>query len=464
MKKNIFLVITSDLFVRNYIFTNALKEIEKHNNVYFLACDKNVTLKKQVKKKKNFLGFYNFTDQQRKRYQNFYLSVLFKKKNKSKTIRLYISRVLRLKLVYGNESISKIFFMFFLRLGSWLKRFFLFIYSKVYIYLFPKNNLLFTIEDNLKLDLLFKFYKPSLVIVPTQGDDIGYWYVSNFCKKNNIRSLAIVDNWDNFSSRPHLDPKPDFYAVWSEQSKMHAKKFHNISSSKVFIIGSARHDSYFLLRNENLKSYFNFNYILFFESFGITDGLEELFDILDNILESEKKLYGNLKLIYRPHPWQKRIKPIQIKRYKNIILDPQLKKNYEKNISSTSFQPDLSYYPSLIKNAEFIISSPTTMLIESLIFRKKILLLAYDKNKKYGNYDYIKNVEHFKNIEKNPAILICKNIENLKNNFFKIYNQKNYFLEKKIDNHRNYYLDYIKNQPYTNRLNKIVQNLNLEND
>jgi len=463
MKKNIFFVITNDLFVRNYIFTNALKEIEKHNNVYFLACNKNVTLKKEIKKK-NFLGFYNFSDQQRKKYKNFYLSLLFKKKYKSKTIRLSTSRILQLKLVYGNESIYKIIFMFFLRIGSWLKRYFLFIYSRVYSYLFPKNNLLFSIEDNSKLDLLFKFYKPSLVIIPTGGEDIGYWYVSNFCKKNNIKSLAIVDNWDNFSSRPHLDPKPDFYAVWSEQSKIHAKKFHNISRSKVFITGSARHDNYFLIRKKNLKSYFNFNYILFFESFGITDGLEELFDILDNILESQKKLYGNLKLIYRPHPWQKTFKPIQIKQYKNIILDPQLKKNYEKNISSTSFQPDLSYYPSLIKNAEFIISSPTTMLIESLIFRKKILLLAYDKNKKFGNYDYIKNVEHFKNIEKSPAILICKNLKNLKNNLFKIYNQKSYSLEKKIDNHRNYYLDYTKNQPFKNRLNKIVQNLNLEND
>ena len=463
MKKNIFFLITSDLFIRNYIFTNALKEIEKQNNIYFLA-DKNVTLRKEIKKKENFIGFYNFTNQQRKRYQNFYLSYLFKKKNKSKTIRIYISRVLQLKLVYGNESISKVIFMFFFRIGSWLKRHFLFIYSRLFIFFFPNKNLLFSMEDNLKLNFLFKFYKPSLVIVPTQGDDIGYWYVSNLCKKNNIKSLAIVDNWDNFSSRPHLDPKPNYYAVWSEQSKMHAKKFHNISSSKVFIIGSARHDNYFSIRKKNLKSFFNFNYILFFESFGITDGLEELFDILDNILESQKILYGNLKLIFRPHPWQKDFKPIQIKKYKNIILDPQLKKNYEKNISSTSFQPDLSYYPSLIKNAQFIISSPTTMLVESLIFKKKILLLANDRNKKFGNYHYMKNVEHFENIEKTPAVSVCYDIKNIKNDFFKIYNQKIFMFEKKIDNHRNYYLDHIKNQPYKDRLNKIVQNLNQEND
>ena len=243
---------------------------------------------------------------------------------------------------------------------------------------------------------------------------------------------------------------------------MHAKKFHNIPSNKVFIIGSARHDNYFSLRNKNLKSYFRFNYILFFESFGIAEGIEDLFDILDNILESQKKLYNNLKLIFRPHPWQKNFRPIQIKKYKNIILDPQLKKNYEKNISSTSIQPNLSYYPSLIKNAKFIISSPTTMLIESLIFRKKILLLAYDKNKKFGNYDYIKNVEHFKNIEKNPSINICNNIKNLKNDFFKIYNKKNLFLKKKIDNHRKYYLDHSNAESYKHRLNNIVNNLNVK--
>jgi hypothetical protein len=460
MKKNIFFILTSDLFVRNYIFTNVLKEIEKNNNVYFLACDKNVTLKKEIKKKKNFLSFYNFTDQQRKNYQNFSLSVLFKKKHKSKTIKLYISRVLQLKLVHGNESVFKTFLMLLLRIGSWSKRYFLFTYSKLFIYFFPKKNLLFSLEDNTKLDLLFTRYNPSLVIVPTQGDDIGYWYVSNFCKKKNIRSLAIIDNWDNFSSRPHLDPKPDYYAVWSKQSAMHAKKFHNIPSNKVFIIGSARHDNYFSLRKKNLKSYFRFNYILFFESFGIAEGIEDLFDILDNILESQKKLYNNLKLIFRPHPWQKNFRPIQIKKYKNIILDPQLKKNYEKNISSTSIQPNLSYYPSLIKNAKFIISSPTTMLIESLIFRKKILLIAYDKNKKFGNYDYIKNVEHFKNIEKNPSINICNNIKNLKNDFFKIYNKKTFFLKKKIDNHRKYYLDHSNAEPYKHRLNNIVNNLN----
>lgn len=57
MKKNIFFIVTSDLFIRNYIWTNVLEEIEKHNNIYYLACDKNVTLKNEIKKKKIFYVF-----------------------------------------------------------------------------------------------------------------------------------------------------------------------------------------------------------------------------------------------------------------------------------------------------------------------------------------------------------------------------------------------------------------------
>ena len=41
--------------------------------------------------------------------------------------------------------------------------------------------------------------------------------------------------------------------------------------------------------------------------------------------------------------------------YKNIILDPQLKKNYLKK-KFDSVQPDLNYYPKLISNEFYNIS------------------------------------------------------------------------------------------------------------
>ena len=42
-------------------------------------------------------------------------------------------------------------------------------------------------------------------------------------------------------------------------------------------------------------------------------------------------------------------------KFNNVILDPQISANYYKKKIDLSFQPDLNYYPGLIKNAEFVV-------------------------------------------------------------------------------------------------------------
>ena len=104
---------------------------------------------------------------------------------------------------------------------------------------------------------------------------------------------------------------------------------------------------------------------MFCEGFGLTKDINEILKKLDEIFND--KIFKNLKIIYRPHPWRKDNNIENMKNYKNIILDPQLKKNYLKKKFDSSVQPDLNYYPKLISNAEFIISAPTTMVIEYLL-------------------------------------------------------------------------------------------------
>lgn len=95
------------------------------------------------------------------------------------------------------------------------------------------------------------------------------------------------------------------------------------------------------------------------------------------------------------------------------MLDPQLEYYYENKLANTSIQPDLGYYPSLIKNSLFVIAAPSTMVIESTIFWKPIILLSHDQKSKFGNYTYLKNIEHFCDIEKLPNIMICEKLQNL---------------------------------------------------
>ena len=128
------------------------------------------------------------------------------------------------------------------------------------------------------------------------------------------------------------------------------------------------------------------------------------------------------------------------KQFKNLILDPQLKKNYLSKNFSTSIQPNIDYYSSLIKNSEIVITGPTSMLIEASIFYKKILLLGY-KNKSSTPYsEELKNFEHLEGIKKFSNIRIVVEESNLINDLLDTYNIK--INKKKIDRIRNYYLNY----------------------
>ena len=83
-------------------------------------------------------------------------------------------------------------------------------------------------------------------------------------------------------------------------------------------------------------------------------------------------MLDGVKILYRPHPLRnENYNLVNLKKYKNIILDPQMKYAYENNYFNLKNIPNEEYYASLIKNAEMIICGPTSMILESLILEKK---------------------------------------------------------------------------------------------
>ena len=169
-----------------------------------------------------------------------------------------------------------------------------------------------------------------------------------------------------------------FYGVWAKQSYLQVKKIHKISNKNTFIIGTPRLENFFQNRNTKLKKHYKFKYFLFLENTYPTEIVA--LNYLDKII-SQNNIFNGYKIVYRPHPWRKGKFLINLNNFKNVIIDNQMKNNFLKNNFSPSSHPNLDYYTSLLKNSELIISGPTTMVLESLIFRKKILLLAFENNK-----------------------------------------------------------------------------------
>ena len=453
MKKKILFIIENNLLIRNYFETNAFNLIEEKFICTFLF---KKTLKKNIKIKKNYFFFKeNIKNTQRlskiiirKIYQNKEISTSYE----------FISNVYKNKisLYFKNQNIIANIFYLPKRLAALIFRQINFFYQKSRHLEIKDNFFLKNFEINQDIKNKINEFKPDLIIFPYQSmESEGLYSVLKIAKKNKIITLGLIDNWDNIFTRPMINLKSDYLTLWGDQSKKIAIKRHNYSKSNLFKLGTPRFDKYFTDRNLKLNNQFQFKYILFVEGW-VWDQLDDVLQKLNSIIDNNKFL-NKYKILYRPHPWRKSLELFDFDKYQNIELDPQLKSNFLKKNFDTSVQPKLEYYSSLIKNSELVISGPTSMVIESLIFRKKILLLSHNKKKTYSHHNFINKVENYKNIKDIESVKLCYDLNNLEKDI--LYLMKKNINNKNIDKQRNYFfyknkLDYSKN--ILNIVNKVI--------
>ena len=449
MKKKILLCISNNLFIRNYISTNLVTNLSKQYQIDIAVDEQNV---EKIKIKK-FLGkifHLKYSSLERKNFDSYVLKYQFKYYKRSTSVKALVERFFFNSFEKFNKNLFINLLVNIKKLLTFIKYFTF--YSLLNFNIKKKKGLY-----NNKIIKIFEKNNYNLVIVPSQGHSILDHDIECASNYFSVKTLKITDNWDNTSSRIHPKPLSKYYAVWGEQSKKLAIKTQKIDKKKIFILGSPRHEIYFKKVRSKSKNYFNFPYLLFLEAIRMKENLYELFYKIDAILEKEQYRSKNFKMVFRPHPWRKQQEFINIKNFKNIILDPQLEKQYNNKTLSTKLQPNLNYYPSLLKNSELIISGPTTMVIESSIFRKNLILLTHGKSQKFGNYYYYKNYEHFKDIKKLKNISICEDLNDLEK-------LVEISLQKKIKKNSNnnllkYFLYYDFKKSFYLRLSSIIEKL-----
>jgi hypothetical protein len=444
--QKILILITNDNFVRNYINTSALEDLEKNFECFYIV---NKELKTKFKKKKSFT--YIHGDNEKEKFKKFILKLTFLNHSISKSVKFSIQRYTKIKIWWPEENLFKKIINTPKRIIAQLVKWFLFFILSNPLGKFFFKNIKINMKENKDLIKAVNISKPDLVLIPTQGQDIGDYDMIRICAKKKIKTLSLIDNWDNLSSRVMPQPFSNYFGVWGKQSKKHAIKIQKIKKNTISIIGTPRFDHY---KNFKKKSLFNFKYILFIEGFGLTENMNEIFDKLEVIFSH--KLFREYKLIYRPHPWRKDTNIINIKNYRNIIIDPQLKKNYLDRKFDSSIQPDLSYYPKLISNAKFIISAPTTMVIESMIFKKNIIVLGHKSNTVFDHYNHVVKLNHCDGIEKVKNVKMCWDLDKL----FEL--SKKFLLQKKSIDKKDIKLDYFIHQdkkPYSKNLLKLVNSV-----
>lgn len=451
-KKKIIIPLESQIYIRNYLETKAFKEIEKNYECIFIAQKK--IIDKKFKGKIKY--FYSITSLKEKLNNFFFNVTTFRFRKLSKTFKFRLKLINSIgfdrdkngKIIFSKVSLKRIFVLFKFNIYN-------IIFGNLVFY--TLLNFFFTkiLSSSDVINDIIQKEKPELILYPTCGFETSTLDFLKISKKNKIKSIFLIDNWDNLSSKMVFPILPKKIYVWGKQSQEHAINIHNFEKKNVEIIGTPRFDVYKKrLKVKKIKK----KYILFLGQF-LPYNEEEVLNYLEDII-SNNYLLKNCKIIYRPHPWRSETNNINFKNFKNVILDPQIEKHFKKRLNfykSRSFQPNLNYYSSLIKNSHFVISGATSMVLESLIMKKKVILLGNDDKKNYTTMKTVLNTnEHFFGIEKIKNISICSDLSKLEKKVLSFYKSPKFQKCKKI----NYFLYFNKNKSYSSILyNKISNEL-----
>ncbi len=404
--KKILVIISSDLYVRNYLTTDVFSEIDTSNYELFFIGESSIENKHILEEKNNFLGYFGLnpkTYHNHKELLNIY-AWRYRKKSSTFPFRFLILYWPSTSKYHQRNKMNNPF----VKLWNYIKalKYPLFgnaIISKISVP-FMKSK----IKINEDLKRFIQQIEPDLVILPSSAYDPVGTDISSIGPQMGFKTLILIDNWDNLSSKSILWEKPDYLAVWGDQTKEHAIDIHGMNPERVIPIGTPRFESYFASPKKKHPSPYDFNYILFC---GCSEPFDELtaLKILDMEITQNKTVYGNMKVVYRPHPRRHdRLCEdyFQDHMFTHVVLDKQIRKEYY-NPTLTS-QPGLDYYPSLLFNSTLTIAPLTTMVMEALICGKEVIAIIYDDNTHFTSpHNTYKYFHHFKGVERINGLFFC---------------------------------------------------------
>lgn len=423
MKKEIGIIISNPFYIRNYLLTDAFSEIKKNYNLTFLVSHNLKELRNDKRFQKNKIIIYKYPQFLDKIARLVNEISLFKNLTKSKDF------AYRIKRKYNDSPHLNDGTLFAKSINLRIKVFTL----KVFFKLLSKNKIPILINSIAKY--LFSKYSPiqkilrannfEILMCPcsaagTEEFDLGA-YTSN--SKNTTKTVLIIDNWDNLSSKYVMAFQPTHTIVWGEQTRLHGITFQNIKPEKITAIGTPRFYCYskaFNLKNKKKihLPHLPEKYILFLGSQTYYD--ENL--VLRKLKDLLKDRLSGFKIVYRPHPWrEKASKPV--KSVKGIIIDPTLRIGSDK--FGSILLPKLDLYNHIISNASVIIGGCTSMIIESSLMRKPYLLLAHnDGNPIQSPFEYYKASEHQNLTGILNNILVCYSLDKLYEQIILLMNKK----------------------------------------
>jgi hypothetical protein len=424
----ILVVIPGREHVRNLLRSDGLNEVLARHDVGFLLPDDLVAKEDitEVERRGRIVGRYGTDPESERLHALLFDALMWRYRSRSRTFRYRWQRSAGLNRIVRDRG-SWIGFKSSVRWGMWLLRKWdplraALLGSRL---LHPVARRLIIgripLPDDLREHL--ERSQPDLVLLSTNAyEGIGMDLV-RLTKGTATRSLFVVDNWDNLSSKTVLWAQPDHLAVWGAQTREHAIEIQGMPASAVSVVGTARFDAYYAARVTSPPTPYPFPYVLFVGAATANDELAVL-RLLEKTLASRSEQDG-LRIVYRPHPWQQpravdaAFEPSE---FAHVLLDQQFAEDAPaRSGDQRDFQPDLGWYPALLANARLVMGPLTTMLLEGSVCRRRVLALAHDDGIHFTTpsrtYRWFR---HFEGTDSIEGFSVCHDLADLPDRFLRL--------------------------------------------
>lgn len=369
--KKIQIFIEHDIVIRHFLHNHSFQEIENNYDVQYVFAD----YSKRINMDIDSLGLKSYLKIPADGVRVGSLRQLAK---------IHSLRVARKnkKYVFVTHIWKK---TFGIRTYAWMV-----LYSLPLIYEIYKKKVIRHAGEYQVLNEVIAAFRPDAILHPSVLDGLFIYDLATISKKLKIPFVALMNSWDNPSTKAQFLALPDRLAVWGEQTKQHAIEFMGMEPDKVVVMGSAQFEVY-RRKPSKIKEVICHSIgveptkklILYAGSSKSINEIEHL-ELLEKAVDDG--LLQNCYIIFRPHPWRapaKNEKDFFDVNWKHVSMDPSMLHFYNTAKSTESSKINLTDYMdthNILTAIDLLVSNMSTILLEGALHGKPVLCMISRKD------------------------------------------------------------------------------------
>ncbi len=266
------------------------------------------------------------------------------------------------------------------------------------------------------LEALLEAERPDAVVHPTVLSGLYLNDLVDVLGRRHTPLVAIMNSWDNPSTKRAMVGHPDRLLVWGPQTRAHALRFAGMPSESVVEFGAAQFEVYrsppSMDRDEFCRRHAIDPARTVVLYAGSSKGCDEYadLDVLEREVESGR--LAGVSIVYRPHPWGNCGRDggrIAARAWKHVAFETTMAEYVRRAGAGRQgiTTPDYRHTRDVLASVDAVVSPLSTILLEAAMNGKPPLCFVDDAD--VGNWFLSINREfvHFGDFFERPEFAIA---------------------------------------------------------